>query len=173
MPLTKQYYYSIFKTKWGYFGLCCTENGVFRTCLPVKSKSTCQKLLTKGLNNTVFKKSRSCPLIKAITSYYNGTYKRFNCEFDMAGFTPFKRKVLRACMKVSHGYTITYKQLAHLAGRPNAARAVGGIMARNRTPLLIPCHRILCSNKSLGGFSSSGGLETKKKMLNLEKKPGT
>jgi O-6-methylguanine DNA methyltransferase len=169
MPLTKQYYYTIFKTRWGYFGICCTENGVFRTCLPVKSKSTCQKLLTKGLKNAVFKKSRSCPLKKFITSYYEGTYKRFKCTFDTTGFTPFKCKVLQACMKVKHGQTMTYKQLARLAGRPNAARAVGSIMARNRTPLIIPCHRVLGSDGRLHGFSAPGGLEAKQKMLNLER----
>jgi methylated-DNA-[protein]-cysteine S-methyltransferase len=165
----KHYYCTIFKTKWGYFGLCCTENGVFRTCLPVKSKAACQKLLTQGLEGTIFKKTSSCPLKKAITSYYKGTYKSFNCAFDMTGFTPFACKVLQACMKVTYGQTITYKQLAGLAGHPNAARAVGAVMARNRTPLLIPCHRVLASDGTLHGFSAPGGLKTKQKMLILEK----
>lgn len=64
---------------------------------------------------------------------------------------------------------MTYKQLARLAGRPNAARAVGSIMARNRTPLIIPCHRVLGSDGRLHGFSAPGGLEAKQKMLNLER----
>jgi methylated-DNA-[protein]-cysteine S-methyltransferase len=166
-----QYQYTIFKTKWGYFGICATENGVFRTCLPVKSRSLCQQILTEGLSNTIFKKSLFLPLQKAITSYYEGTYKRFTWSLDNTGLTPFTQQVLQACMKVNYGRTMTYKQLARLAGRPNAARAVGAVMARNRTPLLIPCHRILSSDKSLGGFSAPGGLETKKKMLHLEKQP--
>jgi methylated-DNA-[protein]-cysteine S-methyltransferase len=169
MPPTKQYYYTIFRTRWGYFGICATENGVFRTCLPVKSNSLCQKFLTKGFDNAVFKKSLFLPLQKAITYYYKGTYKRFKCTFDWTGLTPFTQKVLKACMKVSYGRTITYKQLASLTGRPDATRAVGAIMAGNRTPLLIPCHRIVSSDKSLGGFSAPGGLKTKKMMLQLEK----
>jgi methylated-DNA-[protein]-cysteine S-methyltransferase len=171
--MSSQYYYTIFKVRWGFFGICATENGVFRTCLPVKSKSLCQKLLTKDIANAVFKKSLLLPLQKSITSYYKCTYKSFKCTFDKTGLTPFTQKVLQACTKISYGRTITYKQLARLAGRPNAARAVGAVMARNRTPLLIPCHRILSSNNRLGGFSAPGGMKTKKKMLNLEKKPGT
>jgi len=129
------YQYTIFKTKWGFFGICATENDVFRTCLPVKSKGLCQKLLTKGLDNTVFKRFLLLPLQKAITSYYAGTYKGFKCSFDWTGFTPFTQKVLQVCKEVSYGRTITYKQLARLAGRPNAARAVGAVMALNPHPL--------------------------------------
>jgi methylated-DNA-[protein]-cysteine S-methyltransferase len=173
MSLTKKYYYTMFKTRWGYFGICATENGVFRTCLPVKTKSICQNLLTQGLDNIVFEKSLLLPLQKAITSYYEVTYKKFKCAFDRTGFTPFKRKVLQACMNIKYGHTITYKELAKLSGRPNAARAVGSIMARNPIPLIIPCHRVLGSDGSLHGFSAPGGLETKKKMLQLEQKPGT
>ena len=167
----KTYYYTIFKTRCGYFGLCSTENGLFRTCLPVKSKSLCQKLLTKGLDNPAFKKLLLHPLQKVIIDYYKGTYVDFKkSQIDWSQFTPFTMKVLQACSKVTYGQTITYKELARLAGWPKAIRAAAGVMARNPIPLLIPCHRILSSDGSLHGFSAPGGLKTKKKMLILEKK---
>ena len=55
-----------------------------------------------------------------------------------------------------------------MAGKPTAVRAIGGVMARNPVPLIIPCHRVVRTDGSLGGFSGQGGIETKKKMLDLE-----
>jgi methylated-DNA-[protein]-cysteine S-methyltransferase len=166
---TTQYYCTIFKIPWGYFGICGTNAGITRTSLPVKTKSICQKLLTKGLKNVVFDKSIFSSLQKSVTAYYMGHDVDFgNVPLDLSAFSPFTRKVLKTCAKVSYGQTITYKQLARLAGNPNAARAVGAVMARNSMPLIIPCHRVLASDGSLHGFSAPGGLETKQKMLRLE-----
>jgi methylated-DNA-[protein]-cysteine S-methyltransferase len=55
-----------------------------------------------------------------------------------------------------------------MAGKPGAARAVGGALARNPLPLIIPCHRVVCANGKIGGFSAPGGVNLKKKMLKLE-----
>jgi methylated-DNA-[protein]-cysteine S-methyltransferase len=66
------------------------------------------------------------------------------------------------------GQTATYGQLAGMAGSPGAARAVGSIMAANRWPLIVGCHRIIRADGKIGNFSFCGS-ETKKKMLELEK----
>jgi methylated-DNA-[protein]-cysteine S-methyltransferase len=172
--MSKKYYCTIFKVRWGFFGICATENGIFRTCLPVETKEMCRDILTKGLDNIIFKKSLFSPLRKIIIAYYKGFYVDFGTvSLDLSDYTPVTRKVLQTCMTIKHGHTTTYKELASLSGRPNAARAVGGIMARNPIPLIIPCHRVLGSDGSLHGFSAPGGLETKNKMLHLEKMPGT
>jgi methylated-DNA-[protein]-cysteine S-methyltransferase len=166
----KNYYYTIFKTRRGYFGLCSTENGLYRTCLPTSSRLKTKKILTQGLKNAIFQKSMLSDIQKKINDYYKVTYVDFSSiEIDLAGYTPFSQKILRTCMKIRYGKTKTYKQLSASAGRPNSARAVGGVMARNRLPLIIPCHRVLGSDGSLHGFSAPGGTKTKLEMLNLEK----
>jgi methylated-DNA-[protein]-cysteine S-methyltransferase len=167
--MKKDYYYTIFKTRWGYFGFCYTEKGIFRTCLPVKTKPIAKKILTKGLENPIYKKSLLLPLQKKISYYYEGAYIDFSdVAVDLSGHTPFSQKILLSCINIKYGKTTTYKELAELAGHPKSARAVGDVMARNRIPLIIPCHRVLGSDGSLHGFSAPGGIETKKKMLHIE-----
>jgi len=79
----------------------------------------------------------------------------------------FGKKVLTTLYNhVGHGEWISYSRLAELSGSPGSARAVGGVMRGNPWPLLIPCHRVLRKDRSLGGFSS--GLEMKRYLLRLE-----
>ncbi|SIO00610.1 methylated-DNA--[protein]-cysteine S-methyltransferase [Halodesulfovibrio marinisediminis] len=86
--------------------------------------------------------------------------------FALEKMTPFGQKVLTALMQVPYGKTVTYGELAALAGSPNAARGVGQVMARNRWPLIIPCHRVV-SASGLGGFSAQG-LDMKRYLLDIE-----
>lgn len=89
-------------------------------------------------------------------------------SLDWRAITPFHREVLERCAQIPAGQTLTYGELAALAGRPRAARAVGSAMARNRWPLIIPCHRVLGSDGRLTGYSGTGGIETKRRLLGLE-----
>lgn len=82
--------------------------------------------------------------------------------------TEFQRRVLQQCRKITYGATRTYAELAAAAGSPRACRAVGNIMARNRIPLVIPCHRVVGSHGSLGGYSARSGLKMKRRLLRLE-----
>lgn len=102
-----------------------------------------------------------------LQDYFSGSAVCFSCPVDMSGYAPFMKKALLAAVDISHGYVETYKTLAVQAGSPRAARAVGQAMARNRTPLVIPCHRVVCTGGGLGGFS--GGLGWKERLLALEK----
>jgi len=89
-------------------------------------------------------------------------------RIDVSGWTPFFAEVYRACREIRLGETCRYADLAAASGRPRAVRAVGQAMARNRIPLVIPCHRVLASDGSLRGFSAPGGLATKRQLLELE-----
>ncbi|GFM37058.1 methylated-DNA--[protein]-cysteine S-methyltransferase [Desulfovibrio psychrotolerans] len=82
--------------------------------------------------------------------------------------TPFTRRVLELLRTVPAGSTVTYGQLAAMAGRPGAARGVGQIMRRNRWPLLVPCHRVVGGNGKMTGFSGTGGIPLKEYLLRLE-----
>lgn len=89
---------------------------------------------------------------------------------DDEGLPPFHRKLYEASRRVAPGRTVTYAELAALAGSPGAARAAGQAMARNPWLLVVPCHRVLATGGT-GGFSAPGGLSTKARMLALEGVP--
>jgi methylated-DNA-[protein]-cysteine S-methyltransferase len=80
----------------------------------------------------------------------------------------FQRRVVKACRAIPAGERRTYGELAAVAGSPGAARAVGSVMANNRVPLIVPCHRVVASGGKLGGFSSPQGLAMKWRLLELE-----
>jgi methylated-DNA-[protein]-cysteine S-methyltransferase len=82
--------------------------------------------------------------------------------------SPFQRRIVAACRAIPFGRTRTYGDLAAAAGSPGAARAVGQVMAGNRMPLVVPCHRVVAAGGKLGGFSAPSGLTLKRRLLALE-----
>lgn len=82
--------------------------------------------------------------------------------------TPFQQEVVRLCRAIPWGETLSYGELAKLAGVPGGARAVGNVMRVNRTPLVVPCHRVIASGKKWGGFSAQDGVATKIRLLTME-----
>ena len=80
--------------------------------------------------------------------------------------TKFQHSVWRVMAKIPSGSVTTYGEIAHAIGNPKAARAVGAACGANPVPFLIPCHRVIAGDGSLGGFSS--GLDVKEKLLKVE-----
>ena len=85
---------------------------------------------------------------------------------DLHVLTPFQRDVLRATAWVPFGRVASYGAIAAAIGRPGASRAVGNALGSNPVPILIPCHRIIASDGTVGGFTGGTGL--KRKLLGLE-----
>lgn len=83
--------------------------------------------------------------------------------------TPFQRRVYEALLKIPQGQVRTYAEVARMAGRPGAARAVGQALRRNRWAPAIPCHRVISSDGKLGGYSGPGGLAGKRRLLRRER----
>jgi len=163
--------YVIFKTKWGFFGLAGTESALSRTCLPEPTLAGIKRRLLENLPGADSDKDFFKTLQEQITGYFEGARVDFSrVPVALEGFSVFSQKILTACRKVKIGQTITYSELAKRSGRPAASRAVGGVMARNPLPLIIPCHRVIRTDGQMGGFSASGGIPLKKKMLELEQK---
>ncbi|MDA7851413.1 MGMT family protein [Gammaproteobacteria bacterium] len=79
--------------------------------------------------------------------------------------TEFQRLVWDEIDKIPIGTTKSYKEIAVILGMPNAARAVANACGKNPTPIKRPCHRVICSNGDVGGYSAPGGAITKKKLL--------
>ena len=84
--------------------------------------------------------------------------------------TKFQIKVWKEIAKIPYGETRTYKKIAIAIGKPNAYRAVANACGKNPLPIIRPCHRVICSNGNIGGYSFGAGTILKKSLLNLESK---
>ena len=93
---------------------------------------------------------------------------------DDRAVDPFRREVYAATRAIPPGATRSYGEVARAMGvtGPEAARQVGAALARNPTPIIVPCHRVVAADGKLTGFSAPGGLDTKRRMLELEGAPG-
>ena len=104
--------------------------------------------------------------IKQIRLYLSGHLKEFTVPLEPQG-TPFMQKVWLSLCEIPYGKTASYKDIAVRIGNPRACRAVGMANNRNPIPIIIPCHRVIGANGALVGYG--GGLELKKKLLDIEK----
>jgi methylated-DNA-[protein]-cysteine S-methyltransferase len=106
-------------------------------------------------------------LLHRLESYFGGSRVSFeDVEIDLDGWTPFQLDIVRALRRVPFGDVVSYAELARLAGHPRAHRAAGTFCARNRFPLVVPCHRVVSSD-GVGSYGSLG-LEYKRRLLALE-----
>ena len=87
----------------------------------------------------------------------------------MKAYTPFRQAVWRACMRIPAGQTRSYKWIAEQIGKPGAVRAVGSALGKNPFAPIVPCHRVIKSDGTMGGFSAPGGVKAKIKLLKKEK----
>mgnify|MGYP001562689887 CR=1 FL=1 len=79
--------------------------------------------------------------------------------------TDFQKNVWRELLKIPKGRVVTYKELAKIIGRPRSVRAVANAVGANPFPVIIPCHRVVRSDGTLGGYSGKGGVRTKRALL--------
>lgn len=103
--------------------------------------------------------------IDQVKEYFARKRKEFDLPLDKQG-DEFENKVYDELKKVKYGETISYKELASRVGKEDGSRAVGNALAKNKFPLIIPCHRVVKSDKSIGNYI--GGEETKKTLLEFE-----
>ena len=102
---------------------------------------------------------------RQLTEYFRGKRTCFDVELDLAG-TDFQNEVWQALLTIPFGQTRTYQAIAKQIGRPTAIRAVGAANGRNPISIIVPCHRVVGADGALTGFA--GGLEAKRRLLNLE-----
>ncbi|MFW6318671.1 MAG: methylated-DNA--[protein]-cysteine S-methyltransferase [Bacillota bacterium] len=126
---------------------------------------------TQNVTNNMFQEETD--VIKyalgEVIEYLEGNLRHFKTKVKLTG-TPFQQSVYHALAQVSYGTTVTYKSLAKAIGKPNSYRAVGNALNKNPLMLFVPCHRVIKSNNTIGGFALD--LEIKKTLLTLEEENG-
>jgi methylated-DNA-[protein]-cysteine S-methyltransferase len=106
--------------------------------------------------------------LQQIMEYLAGKRCVFDLPVDWSICRPFQRAALSKAMDIPFGSVLTYGELAIRMGNPRASRAIGGAMAHNPIPLVIPCHRVVAADGRLTGYSAAEGIHTKQWLLELE-----
>ena len=106
-------------------------------------------------------------LERQLQRYAAGSSVRWNVSLDLSSGTEFQQQVWRTLTRIPRGETRSYGWVAKRVGNPMASRAVGSACGANPVPIIVPCHRVIAGNGSIGGFG--GGLPMKRRLLALEK----
>ena len=153
-------------TNWGVISIKFSDQGMASLDLPddadlgMADESRHEMANGGGKHNNI---------VSLLRGYFSGRPVDFTAvKIDISTYTPFFRDICRAAQSIPYGKFRTYGELAEMVGRKGAARAVGRVMAANPVPIIIPCHRVVSSDGSLTGYSASGGLKTKKRLLAME-----
>jgi methylated-DNA-[protein]-cysteine S-methyltransferase len=162
---------AFFTTTLGLCGVAWSACGITAVQLPESDDSTTRSRLASRCMGA----SEATPpaavrqAIAAIVSLLRGEQADLSfVALDLDGVPPFERRAYEAVRAIPPGRTQTYGDIAAVLGEPGAARAVGQAMGRNPVPVIVPCHRVLATGGGLGGFSASGGVTTKLRMLGIE-----
>jgi O-6-methylguanine DNA methyltransferase len=160
-------YCTSFDSKIGPIYVASTDNGICKVSIPKESKKDFFRWLAEHFDDdeVVENKSRNKEIIDQLGRYFNGKLAKFSVPLDQIG-SPFQRRVWKELGKIPYGSTITYKQLARRVGVPRGFRAVGRANGSNPLPIVVPCHRVIGHDGSLGGYGS--GIKTKEFLLRLE-----
>ncbi|CAD7289147.1 methylated-DNA--[protein]-cysteine S-methyltransferase [Campylobacter suis] len=107
-------------------------------------------------------------VLRELELYFSGKLRKFSIDIYINA-SEFEQKIYNSLLQIPYGKTITYGELAASIGRQKAFRAAGNANAKNKIPIIIPCHRVV-STQGLGGYSGGKGIETKRFLLELEQK---
>lgn len=158
--------YAIVNTKLGFVGLVGSKSGLALLTLPKSSRQAVLSEIKEFAGDAIEDTSVFHDFTYRLQRYFDGKQVTFTDSLDFNGSTAFHRAVWNATRSIPYGETRTYTWVAEQIGNPRAYRAVGGALARNPLPIIVPCHRVVASNGTLGGFG--GGLALKKRLLELE-----
>lgn len=164
--------YALFDTALGLVAIAWSRQGVYAL-----------ELASEKPEDTVYRLRANAPnayqadppdwvsdIVVLVKKHLRGEAQDFSkVPLDLERISAFYRAVYDVARAIPPGKTRTYGEIAAQLGKPNAARAVGQALAKNPLLLLVPCHRVLGSTGKATGFSAPGGIETKKRLLALEK----
>jgi methylated-DNA-[protein]-cysteine S-methyltransferase len=159
--------YATADSPFGPLVLATTGRGLVRIGLPNQDPDAVLDELAGAISPRVLEHpARLDRARRELELYFEGRLQRFGLPLDWQLSQGFRRKVLRQTARVPYGQTATYAQMAARAGSVRAFRAAGSALGSNPIPIVVPCHRVLRTGGSLGGYG--GGLEMKEGLLKLE-----
>ena len=148
--------------------LAATEAGVVRVAYETEGHDqVLQALALKVSPRVLHAPGRLDEAARQLEGYFTGRVRSFDVPLDLRLSTGFRRQVLNHLRTIAYGHTESYSGVARATGRARAVRAVGSACATNPVPVLVPCHRVLRSDGTLGGYV--GGLGAKQALLALER----
>jgi methylated-DNA-[protein]-cysteine S-methyltransferase len=159
--------YRTIDTPVGSLLLAATGQGLVRVAYPTQNHDAVLDQLAAKVSPRVLRApARLDAAAREIDEYFAGRRTRFDLPLDLRLCTGFRRQVISRLPGISYGTTASYAAMAAAAGSPRAVRAVGTACAANPLPVVMPCHRVVRSDGSLGGYA--GGTEAKQTLLTLE-----
>ncbi|MEE6280931.1 methylated-DNA--[protein]-cysteine S-methyltransferase [Georgenia sunbinii] len=148
--------------------LAATATGLVRVAFESEGFDQVLESLAARISPRVLEApSRLDAVARELEEYFAGARHAFDVPLDHALSAGFRQTVQRYLPGIGYGHTRTYKEVAKLVGNPGAVRAVGTACATNPLPVVVPCHRVLRTDGSLGGYL--GGLDAKRALLTLER----
>lgn len=161
--------FRIIRTRDGYVGMVGSQRGLCRVYLPDETRWGMKAIVRSEFPDASESANILNGLADGLKRFFKGEQVDFDIRLDWSGWNSFEIDVWRACREIPYGETGSYKSLAERLGRPGAARAVGTAMGRNPFPIVVPCHRVVKSDGSLGGYSGRGGVSFKRRLLDMER----
>jgi methylated-DNA-[protein]-cysteine S-methyltransferase len=144
-----------------------TKEGLVRLAFPEESAEDVLDRLARRISPRIVESSTALDATRReLEEYFAGARQSFEVALDWSLIGPFAQRVLRATAAIPFGDVSTYADVAAQAGSPRGSRAAGNALGSNPIPIVIPCHRVLRSGGSLGGYG--GGLDRKRHLLALE-----
>ena len=170
MTESESIYIDFYETSWGTGAVLFSEAGIKYLLLPTGDREVLEETLREeyGECGMIFS-GGPARLKEGLLRYFRGEkveFGRLGLGLDLSGFSDFEKKALGIASRIPYGSIWSYKQIAQEIGRPASCRAVGNVMAKNRVPILVPCHRVVRSDLRIGGFGA--GPEWKRRLLELE-----
>lgn len=159
--------YTTVATPVGALLLAATERGLVRVAYEREDHDRVLDTLATKVSSRVLRAPRRLdPAARELDEYFAGTRTAFDLPLDYSLSTGFRRLVQRQLPRIAYGHTQSYREVAEAVGNPKAVRAVGTACATNPLPVVVPCHRVLRTDGTLGGYV--GGPDVKTALLTLE-----
>jgi len=162
----------LFDTAIGTCGLVWGDGGIVGAQLPEGSAAAARARIARRFPEAV--EGAPPPAIRAtvdavIRLIAGEPVDLSKAPLDLAGLPDLHRRVYDVALTIQPGETLTYGEVARRIGEPHAAQAVGQALGKNPIPIIVPCHRVLAAGGKTGGFSANGGVDTKLKLLSIER----
>lgn len=167
--------FAIFDTQLGHCGIVWTSHGIAGVGLPAGSEEKTRARLSRRFPDAL--DAKPSPEIQKIIDEVIALIAGEKIDFshvalDHAPLPEFSQRVYEIVRTIPIGHTLTYGDIAKKLGDVSLSREVGQAMGKNPTPIIMPCHRVVAASGKTGGFSAPGGIDTKMKLLSIERRHG-